>query len=58
MYNNNFPLGLINNPIIHSVYVQGNNEGGFNPTPPSSVMLYEDGETMSFEDGTDMEFEG
>lgn len=57
-FNNNYQIGITDNPIIDTIYSQRSEI--YVPIPPHVIhtMDYEDGDGMLFEDGTAMQYEG
>lgn len=52
---NNFTMNVVKNPLVYSLYVQGFEEGGDFPPPPSSkFMITEISNQMVTETGNKM----
>lgn len=54
-----FPIGVArNNPLVNSVFTQGNSEGGAFPPPGSLAILTENGLSLTTENNIDLITEG
>jgi hypothetical protein len=52
-FNNNYQIGIVNNPLTESVFVIPPNSGASIPIPPSeSLIITEDGQFMISETGS------